>query len=95
MTSRAERYKEIIAQAPKILFTIEAFRPQVEVEGGKKGFTVFKFSPTDVFDGNGECVGSIGGGTGYVTILYHGEEWLISHKELWLAFERAWKGTTE
>ena len=83
--NRETRYKEIIAQAPKLRFELEAFRPQIEM------LTVFSPFPTDVLDDEGKRIGFAGGGTGYTTVLCHGEEWLISHKDLWFAFEKAWK----
>ena len=89
--NRETRYKEIMVVALKMQFEVEAFTPYIEAEDGREGFSVFRSFPTEVLDGDGECVGCVSGGTGYVVISYHGEEWLISHRDLWLAFEKAWK----
>lgn len=82
--------EEIWAQAPRMSITVDAVHPEVEnPDGERQSLTVFRVFATDVSDEEGKAVGSIGGGTGYVTINHEGKEWLISHKDLWYAFMEA------
>lgn len=84
--------EEIFAQCKKVSFTVTAYNPMIETEDGKRGFLVFKAFCTDVTDSDGNDLGNICGGTGYVTMTVHGREdrnYVIPHDELWYALTKA------
>jgi len=84
-------HAEIWEQAKKIQITVEAALPWVEFpDGSKQGISCFRTFCTDVFDDDGETqIGTIGGGTGFVTLSYDGGEYMIKHSDLWYAFMAA------
>ena len=92
MADRLTR-EEIRERAPRVELKVEALMPYIEMEdGSKQGFTVLRIPSTDVMDGSGEKIGEVGGGTGYVVISRYedgGDEWLISHEDLWYTLESA------
>ena len=83
--------KELWAQGPLIKIIVDAIHPFVETPDGSQGLAVFKAFVTDVEDRDGNPIGSIGGGTGAVTLSYEGKTWLIRHSDLWHAFMEAVK----
>lgn len=82
---------DIWEQAEKHTLSVEFRRPMIELPNGtKQGFSCFKTFCTDVFDDGGETqIGTVGGGTGFVTLSYKGKEWMIKHSDLWYAFVAA------
>lgn len=93
---RKERKKcyshdEIWARAEKRTLSVQMAYPWVENEDGTgQGITCFRTFCTDVYaDDDETLLGSIGGGTGFVTLTYQGKGWLIKHSDLWHAFMEA------
>ena len=77
----------------KITLTVSAYNPRIKHEDGSvEGRAVFCTFCTDVLDEEGNTLGDVGGGTGYVVVSVCGREegyWLIPHDELWRAFMAA------
>jgi len=87
----AKKFKKKVTDYPSIEITVKAYdtRDQGDGEGGRLVFYSF---PTDVSDGDGNSLGFVSGGTGYVVISFsNGPYFMIPHDELWNAFQEALK----
>ncbi len=79
----------------KIQLTVDVYQQWIENEDGVggQGLSRFKAFPTDVYnEDETEHIGTIGGGTGAVTLSRLGNdehEWTIHHDDLWYAFVKA------
>lgn len=89
MNAKQLSASELWEQGKHITLTVDAVMPIVELEdGSKQSFSVFRAFVTEILDGK-NLVGTISGGTGYVTLDCDGDEYLISHEDLWTAFMEA------
>ena len=74
----------------KVSVTVEMYREWIINEDGyRQGLTRFRTFTTDALDDDDNLLGTIGGGTGAITLNKDGEEWTIHHDDLWYAFVEA------
>ena len=94
MKPKEERFtythEQIWEMAEKLTVTVEIAKPWVTLpDGRRQGISCFRTFCTDVFDDDDNQIGTIGGGTGFVTLVSGKDSWLMKHSDLWYAFQKA------